>query len=127
MDIERKLSSKGLVFLLLACAPLAMIGLANYNSPIAFVMVAAIFLLFKRYVKVVSWVRVVSPSMFSIYMIHSTLAGLMLIIKIEDVLMDGKCNVYVMFFVVTCVVFLCGLVIDLWRRLGVLLWEYAFR
>jgi len=117
--MENRFSSKLLLAVLMGCVPFAMIGLAPYNSPIALIMGAALFLLFKRHVKVGGWVNVVAPSMFSVYMLHSTLAGLTLICKAEDCLMARNWNVYAMFLVVSLLVFVSGVLVDAVRRLGV--------
>ena len=121
-EMENVFSSKMLIWALLGCAPLAMIGVANYNSPIALIMVAALFLLFKRYVKIGTWVNAIAPSMFSVYMLHSTLAGLTLIGQAEDLLMVKNWNVFAMFLVVALMVLCAGVLLDAVRRLMVGIW-----
>lgn len=121
-EIESRFPSKLLIVALVVCTPFAMIGVANYNSPIALVMVAALFLLFKRHVKVGAWVNVIAPSMFSVYMLHSTLAGLTLLRQAEDWLMARNWNVFAMFLAVSLLVFSAGVLLDAVRRLGVRIW-----
>ena len=122
MGIENKLPSKWLLVMLVASIPLAMVGLAHYNSPIAFAMVAALFLLFKRHVKVGTWVMAIAPSMFSVYMLHCTKAGLVLMTRIEDMLMAKGLNVFVMFAVVSLLVFVICVLLDAIRRIVMRLW-----
>lgn len=114
--MEYRFSSRLLFVVLIVCVPLAMIGLANYNSPIALIMVAALFLLFKRHVQVGGWVYVVAPSMFSVYMLHSTLCGLRLMTGFEDALVQSGITIYLMYAVVTITVFMAGLSFDMARR-----------
>ena len=114
--MENRVPSKLLLAVLMVCAPLAMVGLANYNSPIAVIIVAALFLLFKRHVKCGTWSLFVAPSMFAIYMLHSTLAGQRLFIGAEDFLMSKHIPVLLMYAIVTVVVFVSCLIVDMCRR-----------
>lgn len=120
--IDNRFSSRLLLGVLIVCAPLAMIGLANYNSPIALIMAAALFLLFKRHVKAGAWVNIIAPSMFSVYMLHSTLAGLTFICRTEDCLMARNWNMFVMFLAVSLLVFGVGVLLATARRLVVRIW-----
>lgn len=113
---EDKLKSRWLMLAFLSCLPFALIGMANYNSPFAFIMAAALFLLFKRHVKAGNWVGWLAPSMFSVYMLHSTKFGLTCMIRLEDVLMGWKWPVYAMFLTVAGFVFAGCVAIDLARR-----------
>ena len=116
LGLENNLPSKVLAGMFCLCLPFAMLGVANYNSPFALTMAMALFVLFKRHVKCGPWSLVVAPSMFAVYMLHSTFAGQRFLLGAEDYLMSNRIPVYLMFVIVTAAVFVSCLAVDMARR-----------
>lgn len=77
-EIENKITTKSLAFALILL-PMAAIGLAPYNSIFAFIMAASCFLVFKRLKVDGDWSLYLSPSMLSVYFLHSTRPGMLMI------------------------------------------------
>lgn len=114
--LECKMSSKAFAGIFVLGLPFASIGVANYNSPFAFVMAMSLFVLFKRHMKCGTWSLAVAPSLFSIYMLHSTFAGQRLFIMAEDWLMSNRIPVYSMYLLVAAAVFASCFILDTCRR-----------
>lgn len=66
--------------------------------------------------KVISWL---SPSLFSIYLIHSNSLGFSIIKKIEITMLDYGYNTMIIYGVVTIILFLGSLICDVPRRMAI--------
>lgn len=109
--------------LLIACGVLcgiATLGLGDYASPFAVALAAAIFYLFKSLVippRLGKVILLLSPSMFAIYLLHSSRIGFSFIQYAERFLLEHHVPVYAAFVLVAAVIFFSCLLLDLPRRL----------
>ena len=116
LELDAKIPTKYVLAAIAVCLPFAAIGLAPYNSPFAFCIAAGLFILFKRFVKCGEWVLFVAPSMFSVYLLHSTKPGLDFIREAGNYIVGRGVPKYIMFLIVAIVLFLACFAIDLARR-----------
>lgn len=105
-------------------------GFCHYNSPFALVLAGSLFLLIKRINlansavplplisrTIKTLVLFISPSMFSVYLLHTNSAGLGLLRQVESRLMEQGWNYYAMAFAVAGAIFVGGILLDLPRRM----------
>lgn len=115
-ELDVKMPTKYVLVTIALCLPFAAIGLAPYNSLFAFCIAAGLFVLFKRFVKCGEWVLFVAPSMFSVYLLHSTKPGLDFIREAGNYIVAQGMSKYIMFLIVAIVLFVVCVTIDLVRR-----------
>lgn len=115
-EFNAKVSTNYVLAAIVLCLPFAIVGLAPYNSPFAFCIAAGFFILFKRFAKCGKWVLYVAPSMFSVYLLHSTKPGLEFIREAGNCLVNQGVLKGMMFLLVAISLFAVCLVIDLARR-----------
>lgn len=115
-ELDAKIQPKCVFVAIALCLLFAVIGLAPYNSPFAFCIAAGAFVLFKRFVRCGRWVLVVAPSMFSVYLLHSTKPGIDFIRESAKYLVAQGMSRCVTFLIVAMVLFAVCLTIDLMRR-----------
>jgi len=92
-----------------------------YSSPFALVFAAGLFLLFRRLPQGIAgnkFILLMSPSMFSIYLIHTNRAGLILLKKIYAGVMNCADMGILTVFVVGIIVFVLSMGIDMPRRIA---------
>jgi hypothetical protein len=97
-----------------------MLGLCAYNSPFSLVLATASFFLAKRSSfmnrmgKYLAWI---TPSLFSIYLLHSRQAfGFEIINKYETYLVAQGIPLFAVYMIMTIAVFFICLMIDIPRR-----------
>lgn len=121
LKIDEKLSTKTLLLCLPLLFLLCGIGLADNNSPIAFVLAAAVFILFSR-IRIPAFsakvLEFLGPSMFSVYLIHTNEFGGRMINVLERYF-DSIFPHYAFGIVLAALIlFLGAIVLDLPRRLA---------
>ena len=130
---EDKIETWWLVVAATVSGAMCWIGFYHYNSPSALVFAGSMFYLFKRLPlseprntqEMKFWVfRVfrgfvvaVSPSMFSVYLLHANAYGLEMLRKVENHLVASGLNYYVMACVVAIGIFGMCVVLDSPRRM----------
>lgn len=103
------------------------IGLGDYNSPFAFALAACMFVVFGKALRSVngeSWfgrvISFMSPSMFSVYLLHTHDFGFSLIKQVESILVNtGGVNAHISILLTALVMFVGAFLLDLPRRLAV--------
>ena len=92
MNVDQKIKTVWLLSILPVLWFLAGVGLGDYNSPFAFALAAVCFFLFKR-ICLPKWVGrgviLLSPSMFSVYLIHTNEVGTRAIKNMESLMVDA--------------------------------------
>ena len=121
-DIEKYLSTRRLLLIAAVSGAFCWIGFMHYHSPFAFVFAGSVFFLFKR-IKIRSprmerAILFLSPSMFSVYLLHNSGLGMTWLRNTEDALLGAQeHNYYLVCFGVAAVLFLGSLLLDLPRRM----------
>lgn len=84
-NIENRLLGLKLWVPLLASGALCAVGLSHYDSPVAFVFMATLFVVFKRknFARVGNVAALLGPSMFSVYLLHWSPLGLQFLSRFE--------------------------------------------
>lgn len=110
------------------------VGFMHYNSPFALIFAGSMFLLVKRIENFNSILHLISqplkklvlfisPSMFSVYLLHNNTAGLTWLQQAEDYLIrDCDWNYYAACFLVAGCIFIGGILLDLPRRFLSVVW-----
>lgn len=132
VDVE-KWRNRWLVCAAVLSGAACWIGFMHYNSPFALFFAGSLFLLVKkvgvgsgRWAAVGKFVTLISPSMFSIYLLHNNAAGLTWLRQAEDYLIrDSGWNYYAACFLVAICIFAGGVLLDLPRRFFGFLWQKA--
>ena len=122
LSIREKIDRRGVVILLGVSVLGVCCHLSAYTSPFAFVVAMFSFSLFERFV-VPKWlaklVFFIAPSMFSVFMFHTNEVGYCVMGRIQSHLMNFGVGEFVYYPVAAIVVFFCGLLLDMPRRLMV--------
>lgn len=120
---EDRLRTKYLLISAVVSGAFCWIGFYHYNSPFSLIFAGSMFYLVKR-MPVISgrglcgkMILAISPSMFSVYLLHTNVLGFELLRKMEDSLIASSWNYYLMSFVVAIVVFAVCVVLDAPRRI----------
>lgn len=130
-EVERLLSIKILLFSALLSGSVCWAGLGHYCSPAAVIFAGTAFLLVRKLPapqkimdRCIVWL---SPTIFSIYLLHRQAMGMFVMQSIEDALIgkDGY-NYYIVCFLCACTFFFGAIVLDLPRRFVVGLVRYYF-
>ncbi len=120
---EKKIKTKWLIVATVISGAFCWFGFYHYNSPFALIFAGSMFYLFKRMPcldgkgVMSKAVRALSPSMFSVYLLHTNVFGFNMLRAAEDKLVGMGWNYYVMAFVVAVGIFVSCLVLDIPRRL----------
>jgi len=122
LELENKFQLKQILMTLLFSACFVLAGFHHHNSPFSLCCVACIFMLVKRIPlnqRVSKFVVLIAPSMFAVFLIHSTYMGHMIFSKVQDGLI-GVCGVpvFAAYLVVSVVIFCACVVVDGIRRAG---------
>ena len=117
MRVDERLTIMHLLIVALICVPLVMIGFGNYHSIFSSVLAMAAFVWVSR-MNMPKWlsriILFVAPSMFSVYLMHSTKYGFDLIEMLQDrVQLPLVLNAIVM----GVIVFLFCVAVDFVRRI----------
>ena len=118
-----KLPQKPTWLLLLATVLGVVVALSHfgfYNSPFQFLFAAFMFLAFKELKlpkAVCKILRVISPSVFAVYVIHTNIAGIHLMKILDAVIISKWQHGILVTFLVGLTVFCVSLMIDLPRRM----------
>jgi hypothetical protein len=121
-NCENFLANWHVALLLPILLSLGAIGLNHYNSPSAFILAMAIFLLFKRMGEGIKMgkfgnlIAVVSPCMFGVYVMHDTVQSKEWSSHVGAILLSNGCNVYLSYFVCAGMVFVCCVLVELIRQ-----------
>ena len=103
---------------------LAALGFGEYCSPIAFVIATGMFLLFEK-IRVPLFVgktlAFIGPSLFSVYLLHVNAFGFEKINAFESYLLSRGCSLLVVYVVGLFAVFVVTLIMDIPRRIAVML------
>lgn len=129
---EERIKTWWLVVAAAVSGAMCWIGFYHYNSPFALVFAGSMFYLVKRAetcrwrerigrVERVeacrgSWLLAISPSMFSVYLLHTNAYGFEMLRKVEDCLVAGGWNYYAMAFIVAIGIFGLCVLLDMPRR-----------
>lgn len=120
LDIEAYFTRKRLVVSMLILWGITSLGFGEYASPFAVALAATTFYLFKQ-LSIPEWVgkiaRLLSPSMFAIFLFHNTKVGFSFIRYAEKILVEHNVSIYVAFFLVATTIFFSCLIIDIPRRI----------
>ena len=123
-NLERYLYNKAGLFILVICIILTAIGLGHYCSPFSFMLVAVAFT-FWRKVRLPNWAescaKLISPSIFAVYLLHANGFGYHVIKSLENRTIDLGVSLYPTYFLVAIVIFICCIVLDIPRRLLVMI------
>ena len=130
---EHRLRTAWLLLSAVVSGAFCWIGFYHYNSLFALIFAGSMFYLVKR----LPWpcndrfvarvVMMFSPSMFSVYLLHTNVLGFEMLRKMEDYLVSLGWDYYCMAFSVAIAVFSSCLVLDVPRRLVVGLFrKYKF-
>lgn len=120
---EEKIETKWLMLTAITSGAICWIGFYHYNSPFALLFAGSMFYLFKRlpnsYNKYFlnKIVLSISPSMFSVYLLHTNSIGFDLLRKAEDYLIKMGWNYYLMAFVVAIGILIGCIALDIPRRM----------
>ena len=118
LDIETKISFRLGLGLMALSAVVILGGFHHHNSPASFVFVACLFSLMKRMnlsLRVDRLVGLAAPSMFGVFILHSTSAGKLLRREIIDVVAPAA-GVWASYFVTAAAVFCGCCAVDVLRR-----------
>lgn len=118
--LEDQLSTRVLLLLIVVLIGMAWVGLGQYNSPVALLLSASTFLVFKR-IHLPEWLARLSiylaPSMFAVYVLHANGAGYRSFRLIQTFLIDEHGVPHVIGWLVAAfVVFVVCVAIDCLRR-----------
>ena len=119
---EDRLQTKWLFMSAVVSGAFCWIGFYHYNSPFALIFAGSMFYLVKRMPVanvggfVGKMILAISPSMFSVYLLHTNVLGFEMLRKMEDSLMASAWNYWLMSFTVSSVIFVVGVVLDMPRR-----------
>lgn len=121
LEWERCLSSKKAIAILVLALPLTAIRFGIYDSPIALLVAMALFVLASRArienESVCAVVAFVTPSLFSIYLLHVNSFGWSVLPQWIKEFMQVRTPSFVVFVGMVFGVFIAGLMIDLIRRM----------
>ena len=118
LDLELKFRTRWLVAILLISACLVVVGFHHHNSIASLCFTACLFVLVKRHATFLSAsniVRVVSPTMFAVYLIHSAPAGHWFRCLLFERLVVSNTNVYLCWIASAAVVFIVSVAIEMVR------------
>lgn len=118
---EERFKTRWLVVAAVVSGAMCWIGFYHHNSPFALVFAGSMFYLVKGHrVERVETCRggvlAISPSMFSVYLLHTNAYGFEMLRKVEDCLVAAGWNYYAMAFVVAFGIFVVCVLLDLPRR-----------
>lgn len=121
-EIERYVSTKYLIIALFFSGAVCWIGFSHYCSPAALIFAGTAFLLTRKlpalpsiFERCIVWL---SPTIFSIYLLHRQAMGMFVMQSIEDTLIGkGGYNYYAVCFLCACIFFFGAILLDLPRRL----------
>jgi len=128
-EIDKRMRTPWLLFMLPIFCLLTGIGFGDYNSPFAFALAGTCFLLVSRLKlnqKVGQFVTMLSPNMFAVYLIHNTEIGFSLMSKVEQRIIDIPFNAFVAFAVVAVFAFVSSVAIDTLRRVVIAMLRRSF-
>lgn len=128
---EKRWRVEWLILIAVVSGAVCWAGFMHYNSPFALFFAGSLFLLVKkvgvesgRWAAVGKFVTLISPSMFSIYLLHNNTAGLTWLQQAEDYLIrDSGWNYYAACLLVAICIFVGGVLLDLPRRFLGFLWQ----
>lgn len=129
LELERYITKRRLVLGLILCGGFCWLGFYHMNSPFSLGLACLTFIAFKR-VKLGEFATgqicgFVTPSLFSIYLIHTHGAGFEWIHRMEHWLFEAQgCPYLIGVTAVAIVVFMTCLIADLPRRIGLKLVNY---
>lgn len=89
--IEERIQTKYIILAWIPLAVVAWVGFGHYNSPVAMLLAAVSFFLFKRmsvHASVAKVVCALSPSMFAVYILHANGVGYRTLRLIETKIID---------------------------------------
>ena len=121
-ELNRLLKTRTLVMAATLSGVVCWIGFMHYHSPFALVFAGSLFLLFERLPmldspssRIILWP---SPSMFSVYLLHSNSMGMTWLRYFETEMIGNRGhNYYLVCFFVALVCFAVPILLDLPRRL----------
>lgn len=125
---EERIKTWWLVVAAAVSGAMCWIGFYHYNSPFALVFAGSMFYLVKRAETCRwrenwpcrtcrgSWLLAISPSMFSVYLLHTNAYGFEMLRKVEDFLISAGWNYYAMAFIVAIGIFGLCVLLDMPRR-----------
>ena len=121
-EVDRWMRTRWLCFAAVLSGVMCWFNFMHNHSPFALVFAGSLFLLFKRLPlkdgAFASTVLLLSPSMFSVYLLHMNSMGMAWLRSVEDKLIAGDgCNYYLVCLMVAVVFFVAGVILDLPRRL----------
>lgn len=121
--VEDRLSATCLWMIAFGCLVISSIGFGFYLSPFAVGLAMSVFFLFKRVtIRSSCGLNVLSlagPSLFSVYLLHAHRPLFSLLPRFQEWLIGFGCPVWSTYLVIAGMVFLCGVIIDLPRRVVV--------
>jgi hypothetical protein len=112
------------ILISLLCIPFIVLGVSSYASPFSFLVVAVVFYNIKKLqcnLFVSNLVRLISPSLFAVYLLHSNGLGFRLIFKYTLLLSESKIPDIICGFISGVTVMVVCLILDLPRRAVVFL------
>ena len=120
-ETQIRLSGKSLAAIVVAMLVLAAMRLGFYNSPVALVLALATFMAVRKLRLEARWLQTsilfLSPSMFSVYLLHTNRAGLTWIIpNAVDQAVGFGCGKWPSYVLVALVLFVVCCIVDLARR-----------
>lgn len=111
-------------WLMLLTLPFVVLGFYHHNSPFAFLFALAVFLIFKDLRlpnQLCRFCALLSPSVFAIYLYHSTGVGFRALKSIEASMVDAGAPVFLVHIIGGVLIFVGGIVVDIPRRIFVCL------
>ena len=116
MKVDEHLTNRHLVIIASVCVPLVMVGFGNYHSIFSALLAMAAFVWTSR-INLSEWlgriIIYIAPSMFSVYLLHSTRYGFGVIEVIEE---DLPFGLILNAVIVGLFVFVVCVLVDLLRR-----------
>lgn len=120
---EEKFTTKWLLITAIASGMFCWFGFYHYNSPFALLLAGSVFYLLKQLpcINITSLmgrvVLAISPSMFSVYLLHTNAIGFKLLKDVEGNMIADGWNYYLMSLILAIVIFCGCILLDLPRRL----------